>query len=74
MASALQTITSVIPSLGKAKLLLNSNDDVVICSSVRTALTKVSLEPNFGSQSLYIRADTACSPLGQEGWFQGYLP
>jgi len=40
MSSTLQSIASAIPSIGKAKLLINSNDDVVICSTVRTALTK----------------------------------
>lgn len=55
MTSTLQSITSVIPSLGKAKLLLNSNDDVVICATVRTALTKVSScsRPDLGFPCRY---------------------
>lgn len=47
MSSTLQSIASAIPSIGKAKLLINSNDDVVICSTVRTALTKVSSHSFF---------------------------
>lgn len=39
--SPLQTITNALPSLGKARLLMNSADDVVIVSTVRTPLTKV---------------------------------
>jgi len=42
MTSTLQSIAAAIPSVGRAKLLINSNDDVVICAAVRTALTKVS--------------------------------
>jgi len=41
MTSTLQSIAAAIPSVGRAKLLINSNDDVVICAAVRTALTKV---------------------------------
>lgn len=40
--SPLQSITAALPSLGKARLLMNSADDVVIVSAVRTPLTKVS--------------------------------
>jgi len=40
MTSTLQSIAAAIPSVGRAKLLINSNDDVVICAAVRTALTK----------------------------------
>ncbi len=39
--SPLQSITNALPSLGKARLLMNSADDVVIVSTVRTPLTKV---------------------------------
>jgi acetyl-CoA acyltransferase 1 len=58
MSSTLQAIASALPSVGRAKLLINSNDDVVICAAVRTALTKVSttwtttltrLGPNFST-------------------------
>ncbi|BEJ11950.1 hypothetical protein CspHIS471_0204100 [Cutaneotrichosporon sp. HIS471] len=38
--SPLQSITNALPSLGKARLLMNSADDVVIVSTVRTPLTK----------------------------------
>ncbi|KAJ9100915.1 3-ketoacyl-CoA thiolase with broad chain length specificity [Naganishia adeliensis] len=40
MSSTLQSIANSIPSLGRAKLLLNSADDVVIVAAVRTAVTK----------------------------------
>lgn len=43
MTSAFNSITSSLPSLpslGRAKLLLNHADDVVICAAVRTAVTK----------------------------------
>ncbi|WVQ84687.1 hypothetical protein IAT38_006842 [Cryptococcus sp. DSM 104549] len=40
MTSTLQNITSSIPSFGRARLLINSADDVVIVSATRTALTK----------------------------------
>jgi hypothetical protein len=42
MTSAIQSITSALPSLGRARLLINSSDDVVIVSACRTAITKVS--------------------------------
>ena len=42
MTSTLQNIASSLPSLGRARLLINSSDDVVIVSTVRTAVTKVS--------------------------------
>ena len=42
MSSTIQSITSALPSLGRARLLINSADDVVIVSAVRTAVTKVS--------------------------------
>ncbi|GMK54246.1 hypothetical protein CspeluHIS016_0108320 [Cutaneotrichosporon spelunceum] len=38
--SPLQSITNALPSLGKARLLMNSADDVVIVAAVRTPLTK----------------------------------
>ncbi|KAL7420354.1 3-ketoacyl-CoA thiolase with broad chain length specificity [Cryptotrichosporon argae] len=38
--SPLETITNAIPSLGRARLLINSADDVVIVAAVRTAITK----------------------------------
>ncbi|WVQ82916.1 hypothetical protein IAT38_005052 [Cryptococcus sp. DSM 104549] len=40
MSSTIQNITNAIPSVGKARLLINSADDVVIVSAVRTAVTK----------------------------------
>ena len=40
MTSTLQNIASSLPSLGKARLMINSPDDVVIVSAVRTPLTK----------------------------------
>jgi acetyl-CoA acyltransferase 1 len=40
MSSTLQSITNAIPSLGRARLLISSADDVVICSAVRTPITK----------------------------------
>lgn len=40
MTSTLQNIASALPSLGRARLLINSADDVVICSAVRTPITK----------------------------------
>ncbi|KAK1921349.1 Thiolase, N-terminal domain-containing protein [Papiliotrema laurentii] len=40
MTSAIQNITSSLPSLGRARLLINSADDVVIVSAVRTPVTK----------------------------------
>ncbi|ORX35051.1 Thiolase, N-terminal domain-domain-containing protein [Kockovaella imperatae] len=40
MTSALQSLTSVLPSMGRARLLINSADDVVIVSACRTAITK----------------------------------
>lgn len=43
MTSTFASITSSLPSLpslGRAKLLLNHADDVVICAAVRTAVTK----------------------------------
>lgn len=43
MSSTLQSIANAIPSVGRAKLLLNSADDVVIVAAVRTAVTKVCL-------------------------------
>lgn len=36
------SITNALPSLGKARLLINSPDDVVVVSAVRTPFTKVS--------------------------------
>lgn len=57
MSSTLQSIASAIPSIGKAKLLINSNDDVVICSTVRTALTKVSSRSSFFSSILALETD-----------------
>lgn len=41
MTSTLQSIASALPSLGKARVLMNSNDDVVVCAAVRTPLCKV---------------------------------
>lgn len=41
MASTIQNITNSIPSLGRARLLINSSDDVVIVSAVRTPIAKV---------------------------------
>lgn len=41
MSGAISSITSALPSLGKARLLINSADDVVIVSAVRTAVTRV---------------------------------
>ena len=43
MTSTLQNIASSLPSLGRARLLINSADDVVIVSAVRTPVTKVRL-------------------------------
>ncbi|GFZ44584.1 acetyl-CoA C-acyltransferase [Saitozyma sp. JCM 24511] len=40
MSSTIQSITNAIPSLGRARLLISSADDVVICSAVRTPITK----------------------------------
>ncbi|WOO79662.1 3-ketoacyl-CoA thiolase, peroxisomal [Vanrija pseudolonga] len=40
MSGAISSITSALPSLGKARLLINSADDVVIVSAVRTAVTR----------------------------------
>ncbi|AFR92621.1 acetyl-CoA acyltransferase [Cryptococcus neoformans] len=40
MSSAIQNITNSIPSLGRARLLINSSDDVVIVSAVRTPIAK----------------------------------
>ncbi|WVO20651.1 uncharacterized protein IAS62_001950 [Cryptococcus decagattii] len=40
MTSAIQSITNSIPSLGRARLLINSSDDVVIVSAVRTPIAK----------------------------------
>ncbi|TXT06044.1 hypothetical protein VHUM_03517 [Vanrija humicola] len=40
MTSAISSITSALPSLGKARLLINSADDVVIVSAVRTPIAK----------------------------------
>mgnify|MGYP006876477862 CR=1 FL=1 len=49
MTSAIQNITSSLPSLGRARLLINSADDVVIVSAVRTPVTKVSSAiPSYG--------------------------
>jgi hypothetical protein len=42
MSSTIANITSAIPSLGRARLLVNSADDVVIVSAVRTPITRVS--------------------------------
>jgi len=42
MSSTIQSITSAIPSLGRARLLISSADDVVIVSAVRTPVTRVS--------------------------------
>jgi hypothetical protein len=42
MTSTIQNIASALPSLGRARLLINSADDVVIVSAVRTPITKVS--------------------------------
>jgi hypothetical protein len=41
MSSTIQSITNAIPSLGRARLLINSADDVVVVAAVRTAITKV---------------------------------
>lgn len=41
MTSAIQNITNAIPSLGRARVLIKSADDVVIVSAARTAVTKV---------------------------------
>ncbi|WRT63232.1 uncharacterized protein IL334_000135 [Kwoniella shivajii] len=40
MSSTIQSITNAIPSLGRARLLINSADDVVVVSACRTAVTK----------------------------------
>ncbi|WVF66578.1 hypothetical protein IAT40_001318 [Kwoniella sp. CBS 6097] len=40
MTSTIQSITNAIPSLGRARLLINSADDVVVVSACRTAITK----------------------------------
>ncbi|WVN88526.1 uncharacterized protein L203_103737 [Cryptococcus depauperatus CBS 7841] len=40
MSSTFQNIANSIPSLGRARLLINSADDVVVVSAVRTPLTK----------------------------------
>ncbi|KAK4538895.1 hypothetical protein RGQ29_032224 [Quercus rubra] len=40
MTSTLQSITNAIPSLGRARVLIKSADDVVIVSAARTAVTK----------------------------------
>ncbi|KAL1409642.1 3-ketoacyl-CoA thiolase with broad chain length specificity [Vanrija albida] len=40
MSGAISSITSALPSLGKARLLINSADDVVIVSAVRTPIAK----------------------------------
>ncbi|KIR31004.1 acetyl-CoA acyltransferase [Cryptococcus deuterogattii LA55] len=40
MTSTIQNITNSIPSLGRARLLINSSDDVVIVSAVRTPIAK----------------------------------
>ncbi|KAK4686979.1 acetyl-CoA acyltransferase 1, partial [Tremellales sp. Uapishka_1] len=40
MSSTLQSITAALPSLGRARLLINSQDDVVVVSACRTAITK----------------------------------
>ncbi|WVR03056.1 hypothetical protein IAU60_000045 [Kwoniella sp. DSM 27419] len=40
MSSTIQAISNAIPSLGRARLLINSADDVVIVSACRTATTK----------------------------------
>jgi hypothetical protein len=45
MSSTIQSITSAIPSLGRARLLISSADDVVIVSAVRTPVTRVSQHP-----------------------------
>jgi acetyl-CoA acyltransferase 1 len=42
MSNTIQSITSALPSLGKARLLINSADDVVIVAAVRSPLTRVS--------------------------------
>jgi acetyl-CoA acyltransferase 1 len=41
MSSTLQSIANAVPSLGRARVLINSSDDVVIVSAVRTPITKV---------------------------------
>lgn len=47
MSGALSSITSALPSLGKARLMINSADDVVVVATCRTAITKVScIQPN----------------------------
>jgi len=40
MSSTFSSITSALPSLGRAKILINSADDVVIVDACRTAVTK----------------------------------
>lgn len=47
MTSTIQNIASALPSLGRARLLINSADDVVIVSAVRTPITKVSNASSF---------------------------
>lgn len=42
MSSTIQNIASALPSLGKARILMNSGDDIVVCAAVRTPLCKVS--------------------------------
>lgn len=57
MSSTLQSIKDSIPSLGRARILIKSADDVVIVSACRTAVTKVSpLDPlSFPVKTLLIR-------------------
>ncbi|XAO22022.1 hypothetical protein I312_100785 [Cryptococcus bacillisporus CA1280] len=45
---SLPSFTNSLPSFGRARLLVNSADDVVIVNAVRTALAKVSLQKKGG--------------------------
>lgn len=78
MSSTIQSITNAIPSLGRARLLISSADDVVICSAVRTPITKVGrvvvsisctrlipgLRPRRGGSRIHVRK--TCSSLSSE--------
>jgi acetyl-CoA acyltransferase 1 len=55
MSSTIQNIASALPSLGKARLLINSADDVVIVAAVRTPFTRVSKQDNITKLTMQAR-------------------
>ena len=67
MTSTLHSIASALPSLGRARLLINSADDVVIVAAVRTAITKVSYP------SLFMWPETRLMFQAKKGGFKDCL-